>query len=60
MRKLTIICAFAALMLAVNSSPAYANITVTDVVDSTGQADPPTATYFFPYAENDPKRDKSP
>ena len=60
MRKLTAICAFAALMLAVNSSPAYASITVADVVDSTGQADPPTTTYFFPYTETDPRRDDEP
>ena len=59
MRKLTAICAFAALMLAV-SSPANANITVADVVDSTGQADPPTTTYFFPYAETDLRRDDAP
>ena len=59
MRKLTLICAFAALMLAFNS-PAYASITVTDVVDSTGQADPPTTTYFFPYAETDLRRDDAP
>ncbi len=59
MRKLTVICAFAALMLAFNS-PAYASITVTDVVDSTGQADPPTTTYFFPHAETDLRRDDAP
>jgi len=45
MRKLTSICAFAVLMLAVNSSPAYASITVADVVDySDGQSN----TYFLP------------
>lgn len=44
MRKLIAICAFAALMLAVNS-PAYASITVADMVDSSdGQAN----TYFLP------------
>jgi len=59
MRKLTVICAFAALMLAFNS-PANANITVADVVDSSGQADPPTTTYFFPYAETDLRRDDAP
>ena len=59
MRKLTVICAFAALMLTFNS-PAYASITVTDVVNSTGQADPPTTTYFFPYAETDLRRDDAP
>ncbi len=59
MRILTVICAFAALMLTFNS-PAYASITVTDVVNSTGQADPPTTTYFFPYAETDLRRDDTP
>jgi len=44
MRKLIAICAFAALTLAVNS-PAYASITVADMVDSSdGQAN----TYFLP------------
>jgi len=44
MRKLIAICAFAALMLAVNS-PANASITVADMVDSSdGQAN----TYFLP------------
>ena len=56
MRKLTVICAFAALMLAINS-PAYASITVTDVVDS---SDGQTGTYFFPYAETDLRRDDAP
>ncbi len=44
MRKLIAICAFAALMLAVNS-PAYASITVADMLDfSDGQSN----TYFLP------------
>jgi hypothetical protein len=59
MRKLIAICVFAALVPAFNS-PAYASITVADVVDSTGQADPPTTTYFFPYAETDLRRDDAP
>lgn len=44
MRKLIAICAFAALMLAVNSS-AYASITVADMVDS---SDGQSNTYFLP------------
>jgi len=56
MRKLIAICAFAALMLAVNS-PANASITVADMVDSSdGQA----GTYFFPYAETDTRREDAP
>jgi len=56
MRKLIAICAFATLMLAVNS-PASASITVADMVDSSdGQA----GTYFFPYAETDPRRGDAP
>jgi hypothetical protein len=44
MRKLIAICAFAALMLAVNS-PAYASITVADMLDS---SDGQSNTYFLP------------
>ncbi len=44
MRKLIAICAFAALMLAVNS-PAYASVTVADMVDS---SDGQSNTYFLP------------
>ncbi len=56
MRKLIAICAFAALILAVNG-PANASITVADMVDSSdGQA----GTYFFPYAETDTRREDAP
>ena len=44
MRKLIAICAFATLILAVNS-PAYASITVADMVDS---SDGQSNTYFLP------------
>ena len=54
--KLIAICAFAALMLAVNS-PANASITVADMVDS---SDVQAGTYFFPYAETDTRREDAP
>ena len=56
MKKLIAFCVFAVLMLSVNS-PANANITVVDMVDSSdGQA----GTYFFPYAETDTRREDAP
>ncbi|MFZ2147870.1 MAG: hypothetical protein WAV28_11680 [Sedimentisphaerales bacterium] len=56
MRKLIAMCVFAVLMLVVNNS-ANASITVTDIVDSSdGQA----GTYFFPYADTDPRRENAP
>jgi len=56
MRNLIAICVFAALMLVVNNS-ANASITVTDIIDSSdGQA----GTYFFPYADTDPRRESAP